>query len=63
MQASGTKLKNEVSEHLSDDEDALTFLSGIQTSSGRMVKVVIRALMRTVYCGLSDLCSSYAITL
>ena len=44
------KAQKRVSEHLSDDEDLLTFLRGIRTSSGRMVKVVIRALMRTVYC-------------
>ena len=32
------------SDHQSDDEDVLTFLRGIQTSSGRMVRVV-RQLM------------------
>ena len=35
---------SDVSEHLSDDEAVLTFLRGIQTSSGRMVRVV-RPLM------------------
>ena len=35
---------SDVSEQLSDDEDVLTFLRGIRTSSGRMVRVV-RPLM------------------
>lgn len=35
---------SDASEHLSDDEDVLTFLRGIQTSSGRMVRVA-RPLM------------------
>ena len=40
---------SDVSEHLSDDEDVLTFLRGIRTSSGRMARVV-RPLMWKVYC-------------
>ena len=40
---------SDASEHLSDDEDVLTFFRGIQTSSGRMVRVV-RPRMGTVYC-------------
>ena len=40
---------SDISEHLSDDEDVPTFLRGIQTSSGRMARVV-RPLMWKVYC-------------
>ena len=36
-------------EDLNDDEDELTFLRGIQTSRGRMVRVV-RPQGRTLYC-------------
>ena len=36
-------------EDLNDDEDELTFLRGIQTSGGRMVRVV-RPQGRTLYC-------------
>ena len=39
-QVQGYDTDSNVSEHLSDDEDGLTFLRGTQTSRGRMVRVV-----------------------
>ena len=40
---------SDISEDLSDHEDVSTFLRGIQTSRGRMVRNV-RLQMRTIYC-------------
>ena len=47
---------SDVSEHLSDDEDVLTFLGGIQTRRGQMVRVV-RPQTLTIVCVLVFLCS------